>query len=212
MEGQKLQEILLKYKLQLALALLGSIFIGMGAFVIKANIFKDSKVEIIEATSSSVVSNKEVFVDVSGAVNNPGVYKLESNSRVSDSIAKAGGLSGEAALEWVSKNINQASLLVDGQKIYIPSLNEQTKVLSANITQGELGVTQSSNTQEISTGGGLNINTASKSELEKLWGIGPVSAQKIIEQRPYSTTQELVNKKIVKSNVYERIKNEISVY
>src|SRR3989344_1087747 len=58
----------------------------------------------------------------------------------------------------------------------------------------------------------ININTASQSELESLWGIGPVYAQNIIEQRPYSSVEELLTKKIIKQNVYDRVKDQISVY
>jgi len=58
----------------------------------------------------------------------------------------------------------------------------------------------------------ININTASQNQLESLWGIGPVTAQNIIEQRPYSTVEELLNKKILKTNVYETNKDKLSVY
>lgn len=58
----------------------------------------------------------------------------------------------------------------------------------------------------------VNVNTATQKELEALWGIGPVTAQNIIEQRPYSTVEELLNKKILKTNVYETNKDKLSVY
>ena len=60
--------------------------------------------------------------------------------------------------------------------------------------------------------GKININTASVSELDRLWGVGPATAEKIIGGRPYSSVEELLSKKAVKSNVYERIKDEVSVY
>ncbi|EKD47123.1 MAG: helix-hairpin-helix DNA-binding motif-containing protein, partial [uncultured bacterium] len=58
----------------------------------------------------------------------------------------------------------------------------------------------------------ININAASQSELETLWGIGPVTAQNIIEQRPYSSVEELLSKKIIKQNVYDKIKDQIAVW
>ena len=58
----------------------------------------------------------------------------------------------------------------------------------------------------------VNINSASQSELEGLWGIGPVYAQNIIEHRPYSKVEELIEKKILKTNVYDRNKETLTVY
>jgi len=58
----------------------------------------------------------------------------------------------------------------------------------------------------------ININTASEAELDMLWGIGPATAQKVISGRPYQKTEDLLNKKIVKTNVWEEIKDKISVY
>ena len=57
----------------------------------------------------------------------------------------------------------------------------------------------------------ININTASQSELEKLTGIGPVYAQKMIEHRPYSTKEELVSKGVISQKVLEKIKESISL-
>jgi competence protein ComEA len=108
----------------------------------------------------------------------------------------------------VEKYINRAAKLIDGQKIYIYHLGELgAKESSAiKLDQGVLGIAGSDPAMSV------NINTASQSELEKLVGIGPVYAQNIIEQRPYSNTQELVSKGAISQKVFEKIKNEISVY
>src|SRR3989304_2203822 len=100
-----------------------------------------------------------------------------------------------------------------GKRFFIPAKdensnvdNQQSSVQSANT----FGVYQ---TNTVGQGSGLtNINSASKSVLEDLNGIGPVYAQKIIEQRPYSNIEELVSKKVIPKSTYEKIKNEISVY
>jgi competence protein ComEA len=74
------------------------------------------------------------------------------------------------------------------------------------------GVDQSvSSTFKAENGELININTASASELESLWGIGPVYAQNIIEHRPYSKVEELLEKKVLKENVYERNKSLLTV-
>ena len=58
----------------------------------------------------------------------------------------------------------------------------------------------------------LNINAASAAELDTLWGIGQSRAADIIDQRPYNSPEDLLSKGIIPENVYERIKDEISVY
>ena len=58
----------------------------------------------------------------------------------------------------------------------------------------------------------IDINTASQEELESLWGIGPVYAQNIIEQRPYSNVEELLTKKVIRSDIYEKNKDKLTVY
>ena len=143
------------------------------------------------------------MVEVSGQINKPGVYNLSAGSRVEDVINAAGGLTSEADTEFVEKRINRAARLSDGQKIYIPSEEENSKIPNSQNSNNEiLGVLDNL----------ININTASQSELESLWGIGPVYAQNIIEQRPYSSVEELLTKKIIKQNVYDRVKDQISVY
>ncbi len=137
-----------------------------------------------------------------------GVYKLSNGSRVDDLLIISGGLSASADRDWVTKNINRAAKLSDGQKLYIYHSEE----LSARNTEGSLdkkvlGTIAGSDPAML-----VNINTASQKELESLVGIGPVYAQSIIEHRPYSNLEELLSKKIIPQKTYEKIKNEISLY
>lgn len=196
------------YRKQIILAFLGITLVSGAILVTKLQgVENKEKVEIVtnQTSTSSVTSQtNEVVVEIAGAVINPGVYKLSKDSRVEDLIALGGGFSSEADIEIIEKTINRASVIKDGQKIYVPkrgeeiAANYQSEVLSANDSTPQSGT--------------VNINSATQGELEALWGIGPVIAKNIIEQRPYSDTIELLNKKIVKSNVYERIKTQISVY
>ena len=106
-------------------------------------------------------------------------------------------------MDYVDKRVNRAARLADGQKIYVPSKDE-------NLAPPDL---QDNNTEIFGVDTKLiNINAASQSELETLWGIGPVTAQNIIEQRPYSSVEELLSKKIIKQNVYDKIKDQIAVW
>ena len=201
------ENFLYSYRIPITVILIGLIMIGVAYLFYKDEQKRGDDIQVIETEEEIMVN--ETFVEVAGAVENPGVYGFEANSRVEDALIAAGGLSAEADREWVEKVINRAAKLIDGQKVYIVSLGEQTDVLSAKEDGGYQNISSenSSNYSEK-----ININSASQKELESLWGIGPVYAQKIIEQRPYSNTEELQSKKVIKSNVYERIKDEITVY
>lgn len=190
--------------------LLGLILIGFGVLSYKTNIFSPGdKVEILNNITESSSPSTEIVVEISGAVEKPAVYKMHLGDRIDDLLIISGGLSGDADRDWVTKNVNRASNLIDGQKIYIYS---QTEVESANKTggikldQSVLGVV-SQNLSNL-----VNINTASQSELEKLVGIGPVYATNVIEHRPYSDVQELVSKGAISQKVLEKIKNAITIY
>lgn len=184
------EPLLQKYQWQISLVLLGLILVGLG--VLGTN-FLAQKEEEIEVLPAEEVVSGELLVDIQGAITNPGVYQLPSNSRTNDLLIKAGGLSSEADREWVAKNLNLAEKLTDGKKIYIPKKGEQS-VAGAKISSQ------------------VNINTASSAELDKLWGIGPVTAAKIIDDRPYGRVEELLTKKILKKNVYERIKDQLTIF
>ena len=166
----------------------------------------NSSVEIIESETSQT---KEIVIEVGGAVEKPGVYRFNSNARVNDALVAAGGLSAAAERTWVEKYLNRASVLTDGQKIYIPSVNEQSEVASAN--QGDTDQTVSSPVLSYNSEL-VNINTATLQTLDTLPGIGQVYGGKIIEQRPYSNIEELLSKKVIPQSTYEKIKNLIAVY
>ena len=196
------------FKKQIILGLLGLILLSGGVLYLRLNQTKQTspEVEIIKKeTKTNNASEGDVVVEIVGAVVSPGVYTLKSGSRVEDLINASGGLTSQADGIIIEKTINRAAIIKDSQKVYIPKFGEVnvspqvgSEVLSSEASQPQTGL--------------VNINTASQSQLESLWGIGPVIAQNIIEQRPYSSTEELLNKKIVKSNVYDRIKSQISVY
>lgn len=178
------------------------IVFGVGYFKFM-DLVSPTKIEVLNATTMPN-STSEVTVEIAGSVEKVGVYKLPNNSRVEDLLTVSGGLSLTADRVWVSQNLNRASLLKDGQKIYIYS---QSEVKSAK-NNNDIKLSQSVLGESIKDL--LNINTASPSDLDKLSGIGPFYAQKIIDQRPYSKIEELVEKQILPKNVYEKIKNSIS--
>ena|SRR3989344_3626673 len=183
---------------RLRLTVVGFFFAGLFLLALGAGLFlfrgttSDKDIEIISATDSE--SAGEIIVHVDGAVTRPGVYKLKADSRVNDAINAAGGLSGSAD----QSKINLAAKITDGQKIYVPKIGESTTSIKGSTST-------TGTTSEV-----INVNTASESELDKLPGVGPVTAAKIIASRPYSSLEELLTKKAVSSSVYEKIKGLIA--
>jgi competence protein ComEA len=145
-------------------------------------------------------TERPVIVHISGAVPRPGVYALPDGSRVQDAIAAAGGFLAEAE----KTQINLAALLVDGEKLDIPFIEGGSPVLPTP------GLTVVAATTEL-----ININTASQSELETLPGIGPTTAQKIIEYREqngeFVTIEEIINVSGIGPGLYDRIKDLITI-
>lgn len=138
-----------------AIVLLLSIFI-----VIRGNTQSSAAPEIIPVT----LAEPEIFVDVTGAVNKPGVYTLTGKSRVIDAIKAAGDSAPGADLS----TINLARVLNDGEQIYVDSL-----------VMNSTGQRVSKKTPS----GPVNINRATARQLDALDGIGPVIAARIVEYR-----------------------------
>jgi len=182
------EKIIEKYNLSLILGLVGLCLVLAGLVLPKIN---NHRAEVtVESGSNEDVSESEITVDVSGAVNQPGVYSFKNDSRVKEAIEVAKGFSSDVDLLWVEKNLNLAAKLTDAQKIYIPR-------------QGEKASSQGSS--EL-----ININTATAPQLDTLPGVGEVTAGKIIDGRPYSSIEELKTKKVVGNATYEKIKDLIS--
>ncbi len=210
---EELLTLSLKYKWQILFILVGTFLLLGGVFVSKlSDVFVGDKVEVLgDSTtnnSEESLTKKEIIVEISGEVENPGVYKLEDGSRVNDLLIASGGLSSGANRIWVEKNINKAAKLVDGQKLYIPKEGEEISQSSAvfdsqtgSKSGGGVGVT-----------GLININEADQKTLESLNGIGQTYASNIIAHRRYSTIEEIVSKAGVPQKTFEKIKSQISVY
>jgi competence protein ComEA len=196
--GFNLENFLQRNKFSALLAVLGILILGIGVLGMVAVSTRETRIEILsEENQLGILPAGTIFVDLTGAVQKPGVYELKSGSRINDLLILAGGLSAEASREWVSQNMNLAQKLTDGAKVYIPVKPETRNSQLAN--------RQTANAK-------ININTASASQLDTLWGIGPATAQKVISGRPYQAIEELLTRKIVKSNVWEAIRDKITVY
>jgi competence protein ComEA len=124
----------------------------------------------------------EVVVHVAGAVHRPGLYRLREGSRVDDAIRLAGGSKPKAALELV----NLAAPVADGQQVLVPARGSATAAAaSPGAAGGAAGL----------PGGRVHLNSATLEQLDTLPGIGPVTAQKILDYRAkkgaFSSVDEL---------------------
>lgn len=142
-------------------------------------------------------SGDEIAVDIQGAVNKPDSYTLHAETRIKDVIALAGGLSPQADNEYVQKEINLSKKLSDEEKIFIPFKNTSSTAMNSDTPKSDSSK--------------INLNQASAAQLQTLPGVGPATAQKIIDNRPYSIINEILIGKIVSQNVFEKIKDLISI-
>jgi len=155
-----------------------------------------------EATASANLG--KLTVDVEGEVTVPGIYTLPIGSRVDDVLTAAGGLTSDADTAYVSRVLNRAGKLTDGAKIFIPRETERESMTASD----QLIPDPAGESAGVSV---MSVNTASQAELESLPGIGPVTAQKIISNRPYLTLEELVPRKVLGPSLYEDLKDSLSL-
>ena len=111
-----------------------------------------------------------VMVDVVGAVRRPGLYRLEQGARIADAVSRAGGATGKADLAL----INLAAPLADGEQVVVPKRG--AAALGAPTAAG-------SSSGGAPSGGPVHLSTATLEQLDSLPGIGPVTAQKILDYR-----------------------------
>jgi competence protein ComEA len=145
-------------------------------------------------------TEKPVIVYITGAVPRPGVYALPKDARIQDAISAAGGFLAEAD----KSQINLAAILEDGQKLDIPFIEGASPVLGTPVA------TIITSTTEL-----VNINTASADQLYTLPGIGPTTAQKIIDYReangPFISIDDLDKVPGIGSGIIERLRDFVTV-
>ena len=145
-----------------------------------------------------------IWVDVSGAVSAPGVYCLKQGSRVFEAVQEAGGFLENAD----TTGINQASVLSDGEKLQIYTIEEVQQME----VQPEMFSGSSENTE---SGGKININTADLTELQEIPGVGEKKAQSIMEYREacggFQNIEQLQEVPGIKGKTFDKVKDYITV-
>lgn len=160
-----------------------------------------------EDSTEKAESATMLYVDIGGEVNVPGVYEVEEGTRLFQVIEMAGGLTAEAD----TARLNQAEAVVDGQKITICNIEDAEAVDAADGSNqgGKQAIT------ETEDGIMVNINLADVTQLQMVSGIGPVTAQKIVDYReangPFTQKEELKNISGIGEKTYEALQDFITI-
>lgn len=202
------------------------ILISITIYIISNNKIES---EIIENTEPNILKENEevgevknyITVEIKGEVINPGVYKMEENSRVIDLINISGGFTQNA----LTININQAKKLLDEMVIVIYNKNDLKEEVKTEYVylececpkitnDGCVGKETNEDKIEDNQNTKISINNATKEELTKLNGIGEKTAEKIIEYRKgtkFKTIEDIKNVSGIGESLYEKIKDSITV-
>ena len=153
---------------------------------------------LAEKTEVSTTQEAVIFVDIKGAVKNPGVYQRKAGGRVKDALDAAGGLTGEAD----SQKVNLAQRVEDQMVIVVPKVGEEVTEMPAGATS-----------KEASKEGKVNINTATVEELKTLKGVGEKKAEAIIDYRKkngsFKTKEDLMKVRGIGKKLFESFQERI---
>lgn len=171
-----------------------------------------SSVEGEASAEKDAAEPEELLVDVGGAVAAPGVVRVAAGARVTDAVAAAGGLTAEAD----TATLNLAARLEDGQKVYVPTAGEAMPAAGggsadAGAAAGGAGSAGAGG----ATSGLVNINTASADELDALPGVGPATAQAIIDEREsngaFTSAEDIMRVSGIGEKKFAKLKSSICV-
>jgi competence protein ComEA len=165
------------------------------------------------AAAASPSAAADVVVYVCGAVKSPGVVRVPADARVADALALAGGPGARAELDGV----NLAAKVVDGQQIMVPERAAIAAAGSASAAGSSAagGSASTAGGSVTAPGAPVNINTASLEELDALDGVGPATAQKIIDYRtasgPFKVVDDIKNVSGIGDAKFAAMKDNITV-
>ena len=171
-----------------------------------------------EETAAVTIGLKEdhttsrLKVHVVGAVARPGLYEIDAGSRVADALEKAGGATPAADLNL----INLAAKLADGQQLVVPEKGDTAGLATgATAASGAGSAGGTAGTGATAVKQPINLNTATTEQLDALDGIGPKTAQKIIEYREahggFNSVEELMEVPGIGAAKFEQIKNQVVI-
>ena len=167
----------------------------------------DAATQPAAASSSGMAQEAGLTVYVTGAVNQPGVVTVASGGRVADAVNACGGLSPEAD----GDAINMAQAVKDGQQIRVPMKGAEKAAKDGTASKSAGGA----NGAAAADDGVVNINTADEKALDTLPGVGPATAQKIIEYREtegaFQSPEDIMKVRGIGKAKYEKMKDKITI-
>lgn len=217
---------IMKYKYFILLGLI----VGLLIFIFNDD--NSNEVDVVlekqDIESTVVVEETKVKVDIKGAVNNPGVYELEKNSRVSDVINLSGGLTEEADTSVInlSKNVSDEMVIIIYTKDEIKKMQEgetsikyiekecicpklENDACIEEVNDEEEKIVENNQSNKIS------LNNATISQLMELNGIGQTKAEAIIEYRQnnggFKTIEEIMKVDGIGQTTYDKIKDQLTL-
>jgi competence protein ComEA len=167
--------------------------VGFGVYVFSSSISSQPKVTLSKPSSSNSqdVKSPSIYIHVAGAVRKPGIYQLDSGSRVFDAVLLAGGFTNKAN----QTSVNMARILNDGEQLLVSSGSSNAQVQ-----------------QESSL---ISLNQASSSQLEDLPGVGPALAGRMVDWRTanggFKSKEDLLNVAGIGDKLFAAVKDLVTL-
>ena len=171
--------------------------VAFGTYVFSSGIGKDNTVTISKGAETTdeptEISSPKIYVHVAGSVKSPGIYQLESGTRVYDAVLAAGGFTAKAN----QSSVNMARALNDGEQLLISS---------------DSGAQTFENSMVSSL---ISLNQASASQLEELPGVGPALAGRMIDWRTanggFKAKEDLLNVAGIGDKLFASVKDLVTL-
>lgn len=186
------------------------------------DIFKDEEIEIKEEENPEQKeensNTQKVVVDIKGMITSPGVYEVDSTSRVNDVINIAGGLieGADTSLINLAKIVeDEMIIIIYSKEEILEKYKEEVCICDCPEITNDACIESNTKSEDIETSEIVNINTASKDELMTITGIGESKADSIIKYREengkFSSIEDIKNVSGIGEYLFEKIKDYITV-